>query len=83
MGQGKKAYQSLILLPYLVSSVIVGYLVFAFLSVENGFVNNAILPLFGKEGINWYSEPKYWPFILVLSVHGKRSAITASFIFQL
>ena len=64
-GRAKKAYQSLILLPYLVSSVFVGFLVFAFLSVENGFVNNAILPLFGKEGINWYSEPKYWPFILV------------------
>lgn len=65
-GKAKKVYQSAILLPYLISSVIIGYLVFAFLSVENGFVNNAILPLFGKEGISWYSEPKYWPFILIL-----------------
>lgn len=64
-GKAKKAYQSAILLPYLISSVIIGYLVFAFLSVENGFVNNAVLPLFGKEGISWYSEPKYWPFILI------------------
>lgn len=64
-GRAKKVYQSAILLPYLISSVIIGYLVFAFLSVENGFVNNAILPLFGIEEISWYSEPKYWPFILV------------------
>ncbi len=35
-GRAKKFYQSAILLPFLISSVIVGYLVFAFLSVENG-----------------------------------------------
>ncbi len=64
-GRAKKFYQSAILLPFLISSVIVGYLVFAFLSVENGYINNAVLPFFGKEGISWYSEPKYWPFILV------------------
>lgn len=33
--------------------------------MENGFVNNTILPLFGIEPISWYGEPKYWPFILV------------------
>ncbi|MDO4284892.1 MAG: ABC transporter permease subunit [Eubacteriales bacterium] len=64
-GKAKNFYQSAILLPYLISSVIIGYLVFAFFSVENGFVNNAILPLFGKEAVSWYSEPKYWPFIIV------------------
>ena len=65
-GKAKNFYQSVILLPNLISSVIVGYLVFAFFSVENGLVNNTILPLFGNtEGISWYSEPKYWPFILV------------------
>lgn len=64
-GHFKNVYQSAILLPNLISTVIIGYLVFAFFSVENGFVNNSILPLFGKEGIDWYSQPKYWPFILV------------------
>ena len=64
-GRIKNAYQSVILLPHLISSVIIGYLVFAFFSVENGFVNNNILALFGKEGVSWYSEPKYWPFIIV------------------
>ncbi len=64
-GKIKKFYQSAILLPNLISSVIIGYLVFAFLSVENGFVNNQIIKRLGGEGILWYSEPKYWPFILV------------------
>jgi len=57
-------YQSAILLPYLISTVIIGYLVFALLSMENGFMNNTILPLFGIEGIMWYNEPQYWPYIL-------------------
>lgn len=64
-GGIKKFYQSAILLPNLISSVIIGYLVFAFFSVENGFVNNYILPIFNIDSIKWYSEAKYWPFILV------------------
>lgn len=64
-GRGKKVYQSAILLPNLISTVIIGYLVFAFFSVENGFINNTILKAFGMEGVNWYGEPKYWPFILI------------------
>lgn len=62
----KKTYQTVILLPYLISMVVVSYLVFALLSQENGFINNTILALFGKEGISWYTEPKYWPFILTI-----------------
>lgn len=65
-GKLKKVYQSSILLPFLISTVIIGYLVFAFLGAENGFINRTILPLLGKDKINWYSEPRYWPFILTL-----------------
>ena len=53
------------MLPYLISSVIVSYLVFAFLGADNGFINKTILPLLGMEPINWYTETEYWPFILV------------------
>lgn len=62
----KRFYQSLILLPHLISSVIIGYLVYAFLNMETGFMNNTVLPLLGLEPISWYNEPKYWPFILPL-----------------
>lgn len=61
----KKIYQSIILLPYLLSAVIISYLVFAFLSSENGFINNSILRAMGREPISWYQEKQYWPFILV------------------
>lgn len=60
----KKSYQTIILLPYLISMVIVSYLVFAMLSSESGFVNNSILEPLGVDGLTWYTEPKYWPYIL-------------------
>lgn len=62
----KKFYQTAILLPYLMSMVVVAYLVYAYLAGDTGLINNAIIKgLLGKsEGIKWYSDPKYWPFIL-------------------
>lgn len=61
-----KMYQTFILLPHLISMVIVAYLVLAFLDVEKGFLNNTILPMLGIDPISWYSETKYWPWILTL-----------------
>ncbi len=60
-----KFYQSSILLPYLISMVIISYIAQAFLNTERGFLNNSVLALFGADPIKWYTEPKYWPFILV------------------
>ncbi len=65
-SKAKKFYQSVILLPHLISAVIISYLVFAFLSTENGFINNTILKSLGLEGVSWYTEKKYWPFILTI-----------------
>ena len=62
----KQLYQTLILIPYLISMVVVSYLVFAFLSDGNGFINKSILPLFGLEGLSWYNEAQYWPVILTI-----------------
>ena len=61
----KKVYQTVILIPYLISMVVVSYLANAMLSTDTGFINNSILSLFGIDPVSWYSEPKYWPFILV------------------
>ncbi len=62
----KQTYQTLILIPHLVSTVLIGYLVFAFLSSNNGFINKGILEPLGKEGIEWYTKAKYWPVILTI-----------------
>lgn len=59
-----KLYQSLILIPYLMSWVIASYLVYALLSQEVGLINKSILEPFGMEAVNWYGTKKYWPLIL-------------------
>lgn len=62
----KQAYQTIILIPFLISMVIVSYLAYAFLSTSDGFINNTLAKLFGINAIDWYNTPKYWPFILVI-----------------
>ena len=52
----KKFNQVIILIPYLLSTVIISYIVFAFLSGKNGFMNMTILPLFGIDPISWYNQ---------------------------
>lgn len=59
----KKTYQTIILLPFLLSIVIVGYIVYGIFSTEFGIANHMLTSL-GKDRISWYSTPKYWPFIL-------------------
>ena len=62
----KSFYQSIILLPFLISMVIVSYLGLSFLSVDVGFFNKTLLPMLGLEEIAWYFEAKYWPYILTI-----------------
>jgi putative aldouronate transport system permease protein len=57
-------YQSIMFLPYFLSWIVVSYLAYSMLSIENGFINRSIINALGLESINWYSEPRYWPFIL-------------------
>ncbi len=64
--RSKQLYQTIILIPFLISMVIVSYLAFAFLSTSDGYINNSIVKLLGKDPIKWYNEPKYWPVILVI-----------------
>ncbi|MCM1135821.1 MAG: ABC transporter permease subunit [Clostridium sp.] len=64
-NMNKKVYQTVILIPYLISMVVVSYIVFGFLSQENGFLNKLIVSA-GGQPISWYTTSKYWPFILVI-----------------
>lgn len=59
-----KIYQTIIILPYFMSFVVIGYIVFAFLNPEYGYINKTVLKMLGIEEVLWYSEPKYWIFIM-------------------
>ncbi len=58
-----KFYQSMLLIPYLISWVLASYLAYAFLAQDVGLINS-VLNFFGKPDIAWYSTKAYWPFIL-------------------
>jgi len=60
-----KLYQSVMFLPYFLSWIIVGYLAYSFLSIEFGFLNRGVLQSLGLDPVHWYSEPKYWPLIII------------------
>ena len=62
----KQLYQTIILIPFLISMVIVSYLAFAFLGTSNGYINNSMVKLFGIQPVDWYNTAKYWPVILVI-----------------
>lgn len=61
-----KAYQTLILIPNLMSFVIINYLVYSYLAPDTGLVNNSILAPMGAAPVSWYTQAKYWPFILTI-----------------
>ena len=60
-----KFYQSVILLPYLMSWVVVSYLVYALLSSDTGLINELIKKL-GGTPVNWYQTKTWWPLILTI-----------------
>lgn len=60
-----KIYQTALFVPYLLSWVIISYVVYIFLNNDYGVINN-ILKSLGHEPVNWYFEPLYWPGILML-----------------
>lgn len=61
-----KIYQTSMILPRFLSWVIVGYITYTLLNPELGLLNQ-LLRQFGQEPIQWFSDPKYWPYILTAS----------------
>lgn len=61
-----KACQTVSLMPYFLSWMVVSYFVTGILDYDNGMINK-LLRFFGSEPVNWYMEPKYWPLILTVA----------------
>jgi len=59
-----KISQTILIMPYFLSVVVVATIVFAFLSPASGFVNS-FLQQMGKSQVIWYNERSFWPPFLV------------------
>lgn len=66
-----KVYQTSLFLPHFLSWIVVYYVVFAFLDINNGFLNRTLEAL-GWETLNWYMESEHWPYILNIVALWKR-----------
>lgn len=61
-----KVYQTVMFFPYFISWVVAAYVVYAFLKMDGGLVNT-LLAKFNIPAVQWYSEAKYWPVVLLIS----------------
>ncbi|WP_167954936.1 ABC transporter permease [Anaerosporobacter faecicola] len=61
----KKTAQTIMFLPYFISDVLVGLLIYNLLNSDFGFVNSIITSLGGKK-ISFYDNPNIWPGLIVL-----------------
>ena len=61
----KKVSQTMMFLPYFISQVLVGVLVYNLLNYDTGFVNT-VLTNMGLERWQPYADPNCWPVLLVI-----------------
>lgn len=60
----KKVNQTLILMPYFVSYVILNVFAYNLFHYENGLINNIVVNVFGGQPLDFYTNPSWWPFII-------------------
>lgn len=62
----QQTFQTIILIPHLMSYVIIAYIVYALFGGEYGMINGSILKPLGLQPISWYTEEQHWPYILTI-----------------
>lgn len=60
----RKSTQTVMFLPYFISFAVVGVIAYNLLGSHG--VLNTFLSSIGADPVNFYQEPKYWPYIIVL-----------------
>lgn len=61
-----KVYQTVFMVPYFLSWVVVSFMFFTLLSMDRGLVNGFLTSL-GLPAVSWYSDPSGWPIILIMA----------------
>lgn len=71
-----KIFQTCLFVPYFISWVVGSYVIYALLSPDMGVIPNLMEKL-GMTVPSFYTEPKYWPFILTTSYFWKHVGYNA------
>lgn len=61
-----KFFQAALLLPNLLSWVVIGFMAYAFLNADTGFINNSVLAWMGLDPVSWYTAKGAWPVIIII-----------------
>ncbi len=61
----KKVSQTMMFLPYFISQVLVGVLVYNLLNYDTGFVNSILVSM-GLEKWQPYADPNCWPILMII-----------------
>ena len=66
-GWFKKTSQTMMFLPYFISQVLVGFLIYNLLNYDTGFVNVILNAIGGEEAkYQFYADANVWPVLIVL-----------------
>lgn len=75
-----KAYQTTMLLPFFLSWVVVAGIALLLLNPKSGLINSFLVAI-GLDKIAWYSEPGYWPFILMFFLIWKNAGMASLYFY--
>lgn len=59
-----KVIQTILIMPFFLSTVVLAMIVYAFLAYNYGFANT-LLKALGLDPQNWYNMPEFWPGFLI------------------
>lgn len=63
--RSKKFIQTLMFFPFFMSWVSVSYMMVGFFDTDYGLLNQ-FLAIFNVAPIDWYNDPTWWPFIIII-----------------
>lgn len=72
----KKAYQTIMFIPYFLSWVVVAFMAYSFLNSRSGLLNMALKSI-GLPGLDWYNNPTPWIAIFPVITLWKGTGMSA------
>lgn len=78
---GNKVFHTCMLLPAFLSWTVISAAVLIILQPDKGLLNG-FLELFNVHKINWYTEDRYWPFIIIIAMIVKDAGMSSIYFYS-